>query len=42
MTLGSLIPAGRHFMRWSPDGNWVLFDRVEPQGGDIWLLEGLE
>ena len=24
---------------WSPDGNWVLFDRVAPQGGDIWLLE---
>jgi Tol biopolymer transport system component len=25
---------------WSPDGAWVLFDRVSPQGGDIWLLEG--
>jgi len=27
---------------WSPDGNWVLFDRVKPQGGDIWLIENLE
>jgi Tol biopolymer transport system component len=27
---------------WSPDGNWLLFDRVTPQGSDIWLLEGLE
>ncbi len=26
---------------WSPDGRWVCFDRVDPQGGDIWLLEGL-
>jgi len=26
---------------WSPDGSWVLFDRVAPQGGDIWLLEGI-
>ncbi len=24
---------------WSPDGRWVIFDRVVPQGGDIWLLE---
>jgi len=24
---------------WSPDGRSVLFDRVRPQGGDIWLLE---
>ncbi len=24
---------------WSPDGRWVVFDRVAPQGGDIWLLE---
>jgi eukaryotic-like serine/threonine-protein kinase len=22
----------------SPDGRWVLFDRLTPQGGDIWLL----
>ncbi len=24
---------------WSPDGKWVLFDRVQPRGGDIWMLE---
>jgi Tol biopolymer transport system component/tRNA A-37 threonylcarbamoyl transferase component Bud32 len=24
---------------WSPDGMWVLFDRLKPQGGDIWLME---
>jgi Tol biopolymer transport system component len=24
---------------WSPDGRWLLFDRVKPEGGDIWLLE---
>jgi Tol biopolymer transport system component len=30
------------YPRWSPDGNWVLFDRVKPQGGDIWLIENLE
>jgi Tol biopolymer transport system component len=27
---------------WSPDGRWVLFDRVKPEGGDIWLVEGFE
>jgi Tol biopolymer transport system component len=27
---------------WSPDGGWVLFDRVRPQGGNIWIMEGLE
>jgi eukaryotic-like serine/threonine-protein kinase len=27
---------------WSPDGNWVLFDRFRPQGGDVWALSGLE
>jgi Tol biopolymer transport system component/predicted Ser/Thr protein kinase len=27
---------------WSPDGKWVLFDRFQPQGGDIWQLENLE
>jgi Tol biopolymer transport system component/tRNA A-37 threonylcarbamoyl transferase component Bud32 len=27
---------------WSPDGNWVLFDRFRPQGGDIWALTGVE
>jgi serine/threonine-protein kinase len=24
---------------WSPDGRWLLFDRVKPEGGDVWLLE---
>jgi Tol biopolymer transport system component len=27
---------------WSPDGNWVLFDRFRPQGGDIWTMENFE
>jgi serine/threonine protein kinase len=27
---------------WSPDGNWILFDRFRPQGGDIWMMEGFE
>ncbi len=27
---------------WSPDGNWVLFDRFRPQGGDIWAVTGVE
>jgi hypothetical protein len=27
---------------WSPGGEWILFDRVKPQGGDIWLIENLE
>ena len=27
---------------WSPDGRWILFDRFRPQGGDIWLMEGLD
>ncbi len=27
---------------WSPDGGWVLFDRFRPQGGDIWVMSGLE
>ncbi len=27
---------------WSPDGHWVLFDRFRPQGGDLWLMEGME
>jgi Tol biopolymer transport system component len=29
------------YPEWSPDGEWVVFDRVEPQGADLWLLEGL-
>ena len=24
---------------WSPNGKWVLFDRFQHRGGDIWLLE---
>jgi Tol biopolymer transport system component len=27
---------------WSPDGQWVLFDRFRPQGGDIWMIKGFE
>jgi Tol biopolymer transport system component len=27
---------------WSPDGRWLLFDRVEMGGGDIWLIENFE
>ena len=27
---------------WSPDGRWVLFDRYQPQGGDVWVLEGFD
>ncbi len=26
---------------WSADGRWAVFDRVAPQGGDIWVLDGL-
>ncbi len=26
---------------WSPDGKWVLFDRFRPEGGDIWVIQGL-
>ena len=29
------------YPEWSADGRWVVFDRVAPKGGDIWLLEGL-
>ena len=25
---------------WSPDGNWILFDRAAPRGGDLWVIEG--
>jgi Tol biopolymer transport system component len=24
---------------WSNDGQWLLFDRVKPRGGDIWMLD---
>jgi hypothetical protein len=27
---------------WSPDGKSVLFDKFQPQGGDIWLLKNFE
>jgi Tol biopolymer transport system component/tRNA A-37 threonylcarbamoyl transferase component Bud32 len=27
---------------WSPDGKWILFDRVKPQGGNIWLMENIQ
>jgi len=27
---------------WSPDGQWVLFDRFRPQGGDIWMMKNFE
>ncbi|HEY8183441.1 MAG TPA: hypothetical protein VII32_14455 [Thermoanaerobaculia bacterium] len=27
---------------WSPDGHWLLFDRFKPEGGDIWMAEGIE
>jgi len=27
---------------WSPDGQWLLFDRFKPEGGDIWMAEGIE
>ncbi len=23
---------------WAPDGRWVLFDRAEPRGADLWVL----
>ncbi len=27
---------------WSPDGNWILFDRTFPQGGEVWVLSDVE
>ena len=27
---------------WSPDGHAVLFDRFQPRGGDIWMMEDFE
>jgi Tol biopolymer transport system component len=27
---------------WSPDGQWVLFDRFRPKGGDVWMMENFE
>jgi eukaryotic-like serine/threonine-protein kinase len=26
------------YTHWSPDGRWILFDRLKPTGGDVWLL----
>jgi Tol biopolymer transport system component len=26
------------YTMWSPDGRWIVFDRLKPTGGDIWLL----
>ncbi len=41
---GQPVPEGENafFPFWSPDGRFVLFDRFRPQGGDVWLMEGLE
>ena len=25
----------------SPDGRWLLFDRFRPEGGDVWLADGI-
>ena len=30
------------YPHWSPDGRWVLFDRLRPEGGDVWMMENLE
>ena len=27
---------------WSPDGRWILFDRVKPHGGNIWMMEDIQ
>lgn len=27
------------YPRWSPDGRFVVFDRLKPTGGDIWMLK---
>ena len=24
---------------WSADGRWILFDRMKPEGGDVWVVE---
>ena len=40
---GPAIPCPRYvFGRyvWSADGKWILFDRVKPEGGDVWVVEG--
>jgi eukaryotic-like serine/threonine-protein kinase len=30
------------YPRWSPDGRFVLFDRLRPRGGDVWMMEKFE
>jgi len=30
---------GMDYSVWSPDGEWILFDRTAARGGDIWVLE---
>jgi len=36
-------PAARiDYPVWSPDGRWILFDRFQPQGGDIWVMENFD
>ncbi len=27
---------------WSPDGKWILFDKFQPQGGDVWIMKNFE
>ena len=27
---------------WSPDGRWLIFDRFKPEGGDVWIADGIE
>ena len=27
---------------WSPDGKWVLFDRLQPGEGDVWMMSNVE
>jgi Tol biopolymer transport system component len=27
---------------WSPNGKWILFDKFQPQGGDIWVMKDFE
>lgn len=33
---------GVDYTVWSPDGKFMLFDRSNPQGGDIYYLDGVE
>ena len=27
---------------WSPDGRWLMFDRFKPEGGDVWIADGID